>query len=340
MGIAIARMWAIVLVLLFAGTVGWAAPLTPGNILLSDLDSGRVIEYTPAGKEVQRVRSGTTGIRDIVVDSNGDVHVFNAPTLLTVTPSDGRTVTRKFLGWSVNYPSVTSRGGIGQTGNFVFVTDTDTGPSGSPGEASGLVRFDLVGGKHVRVADGQDYQDLTIGGDGLLYGLHDTGWYVDVFDPHSLQELRSIPLEFELRKFGIRSIAVDAKGTIYAAPWNRSDVYAVNQDGFRIDTLDTPGIAQYSDIDLDSSGRLLLGNWYGDVVLTDVSLKNFTSFKTNKNQYTLTKMIHVAFTSPLEVVPEPAGFAIVASVGLLIAGRVARPRRRIDGVLATVPSWL
>jgi hypothetical protein len=316
---------AFVLTSVFAQSVNiYAAPLTPGNVLVSDLDSGRVIEYTPSGAQVQLVNLGFADIRDVTVGTSGEVHIFNAPRLTTVTPADGAVVHRAFPGWSSTF-SRTNAGGIGTMGDFIFVTDTAPRSTIDPDNTSGLLRIDLRSGDVRRTAEGRDYIDLSIAGDGLLYGLREDGWFVDVFDPHSLGEIRSISLESNLRVAGIRSITVDANGTIYAAPWGRTEVYAVNQSGIRVDSLLTPGIAFYTDIDLDNSGRLLLGNWDGDVILTDVNLDSYSRFVTNDNPFVPTKMIHVAFTSLLVVVPEPASVGLLFSAGLLFAGRSRRP---------------
>jgi len=127
--------------------------LTPGNLLVAELDSGNLHEFTTSGTLVQTFNipnpnSSFTDLRDVVVNSSGDVFAFSGtfdPTLATLTPSTGLITRDSFDGWSTT--NNVSFGGIGALGRHVYVTDTSTSGSGSP---FGIVQFDTLGGNTVR----------------------------------------------------------------------------------------------------------------------------------------------------------------------------------------------
>jgi ligand-binding sensor domain-containing protein len=59
----------------------------------------------------------------------------------------------------------------------------------------------------------------------------------------------------------LRGLAVNFDGSIYAAGWNGT-IYALNNNGSILNSR-TNGINSLTDIDLDSSGRLVVGSRFG-----------------------------------------------------------------------------
>ena len=288
--------------------------LTPGNILVAELDSGNLREFTTSGTLVQTfnipdVRSSFVDLRDIVVGTAGDVFAFSGtfdPTLATLTPSTGEITRDQFAGWStVNNVSF---GGIGTVGRHVYVTDTRTSGDGSP---NGVVRFDTLGGSTIRFGS-DDYIDLTIGGNGKLYALQN-GATVDVYDLSNNQQLDSLSLGFS----DIRGIAVDGGGNIYAASFG-STVSSHDPSGALIDSFTFNGDGLFdsnlADIDINDNGDLLVSSRFGGVLLGDTSLDSFTSFTSGSNP------LHATFVTPLTV-PEPSSLLVLLMSGGLFLCR-------------------
>jgi hypothetical protein len=118
--------------------VAFAGLLTPGNVLVSDLNSGTLSEYTSSGTFVQSFtfpdfEGGFHDLRDIVVDPNGDVQAYNGtftPRLSTLDPATATFTDQSFAGFStVNNISF---GGIGAVDSLVFVTDMSTASASTP----------------------------------------------------------------------------------------------------------------------------------------------------------------------------------------------------------------
>jgi len=112
-----------------------------------------------------------------------------------------------------------------------------------------------------------------MGLDGLLYaqypGTSPGGYQLDVFDPTSLNLLRTINLGQDLR-----SIAVDENGSIFATDINDPNIYQFDTNGVLQKTVDT-GVRRLSEIVISSSDQLLAASG-GTLVLTDTSLSSFT----------------------------------------------------------------
>ncbi len=320
--------------LLLAGLVSFglvstaqAAMLTPGNVLVSDLNARTITEYTMTGVFVQSFLMPNNGsserLRDIVVDDNGDIHAYNgtfSPTLDSLDPSTSVVTSQTLAGWST--VNNISYGGIAVLGDTVFATDMATA---SGGAAEGIVRFSTSGGTAVRFATSEEYQDLTIGIDGLLYGLRGNNDFVDVFDPSTGALIRTINLDTTLSSADVRGIAVDANGALFAAAWSGS-LYSADSDGNLLTSLST-GFSNLTDIDIDNSGNLLAGSRFGGVIFSDVNLLTSSSFTLPSSP-----TIHVAFTTPLQVqsaaVPEPSTFALLSIGGLALVGYGVRRKRQ------------
>ena len=183
-----------------------AAPLNQNNILVvagapfSDVappaQQNFVAEFTPGGALVQtfqftygnRAYAPGESLRDVAVDQYGSIFAFNGtanPYLTRYSPATGVFFHKPFLGWSL-LPDWTA-GGIATYQNFVFVGDQST----AYGMANGLIRFDSTDGSFQRFAEGTDYTDVVIGGDGRLYAFSGR---IDIFDPVSMQKEGSVTL--------------------------------------------------------------------------------------------------------------------------------------------------
>jgi hypothetical protein len=282
-------------------------------LLVSNLGAGTLGEYTPAGTFVRSFtfpdfEGGFHDLRDIQVSSDGNVQAYNGtftPQMSTLVPTSGTITSQPFAGWSTI--NNISYGGIGVFGTGAFVTDMATAGAGAP---QGIVRFGIGGGTPVRFATAAQYHDLTVGGDGLLYALNGAST-IDVFNPTSMAFVRTINFDATLSTADVRGIAVASTGGIYAAAWN-GQIYSVSSTGAFVNSR-VSGFSNLTDIDLDNSGRLLVGSRFGDVILTDITLASQTSFTLAGGP-----TVHVAFTSPLTV-PEPGSLALcgVGALGLL-----------------------
>jgi WD40 repeat protein len=310
-----------VIAMLAWGVCARAGPLAEGDLLVSDLDTNVLTEYTTAGVAVQSFTfpdftGGHRELRDVYRSPDGNVQAYNGtftPQLSTLVPATGVITSRPYAGWST--VSNTTYGGIGAVGDGVFVTDMDT--SGAP--EKGVVRFSTSGGSTIRFGSNQGYSDLTIGGDGLVYALYtDIGAKLDVYNPSNNAFVRTITLDGTIANADVRGVAVASNGTIYAAGLN-GFVYSANASGAMLNSRDM-GVTQLTDIDLNDAGVLAVGTAGGHVLLTTTALTGQSSFTAGSNIATL----HVAFTTPLTV-PEPA--TGLSAALLVCAGAMRRPRR-------------
>ena len=281
------RSWlvasAVAAVFLVAGRPATAGPFGAGDILVvtQDYEPGsypsKVIEMTRDGGIVQTIpipRPGDDEARDLVVDRQKSLQVFNGtfdPYLSTYDPAGGWTH-HTYPGWSIINNG--TYGGIATFEDYVFVTDQRTfGPGDEP---SGIVRFSLRDYSAARFADGGDYIDLTLGLDGLLYALYPSGspggTSVDVFDPASLALLRTVSLPFGLSP---RGLAVDAAGRIFTAGFDQ--IRRFSRTGTLERSVTTSALVgsfhDLGDIDIDASGRLVMGGWCGEILVSNSDLE-------------------------------------------------------------------
>jgi hypothetical protein len=261
--------------------------LTPSNLLIST--NKTVSEYTPAGTLVRSsaVPDGANPsnpaseqVRDIIVDRNGDIQAYNGtfdPYLSTYDPNTDTWSHHTFLGWST--VNNISYGGIASYQNFVFASDMRTFGT-TADEARGIVRFDITDYSAQRFAElgtvnDSNFIDLTIGLDGLLYALEDNG-KLSVFNPLTLDLLRSLNLTTPNFQNDFRAIAINATGEIFASNWN-GRIYHYSNSGVLLEDVDSTG-NNLIDIDVSATGQLVVGDRFGKVILTDESLDNVTSF--------------------------------------------------------------
>ena len=228
-------------------------------------------EYTTDGTFVSSVtippNATNEAARDIYVLADGRLAVFNGTFDPELAVFNGfQWETHQSSGWStVNNGSY---GGITSIGDEVFVTDSFTY---NGGEAKGVVVFDSITGTSDRYLSGNEYIDITLGGDGLLYALRNTYGDLDVIDPSTLSIIRSIDLGHTSSS---RSVVANQNGEIYMVSWS-GYVAQYTADGVINNTLTIGG--NLSDIDISSIGQLLVGDRSGAVYLIDGDLSSYSS---------------------------------------------------------------
>ena len=291
-----------------------AGAFTPGNVIVTS--GGQLIEYTPSGTVVQTITiptgggDGGAGARDLMVDKNGNVQIYNGTfsPLLTQYNSVANTFSHQAGVFST--VNNLTYGGLYAWGDYVFVTDMNT--NGSAG--AGLVRYNLTGGTPVVFGSGLDYIDVTVGRDGTLYGLRNTGingggFDVDKFNPTTGQSLGSVLVGNEFR-----AMAVDANGDFYTVDLFNGIIH-YNSSGQVVKTLaDTVG--GLGDIDLDANGNLVMASHSGAVVFTTTALTGETGF----NHRNITAYNFVTWADPSLAVPEPSSAAVML-IGACAIGR-------------------
>ena len=283
-GVVGGRRWisAVVAVALFvAGLMvtgtGPAEAAEGGSILVSIDD--RILEYTPSGVLLRQLpvpyptgaRPGTEWARDLVLDESALLHVYNGtfdPFLSSYDFSTDQWRHDTHEGFStVNNGSY---GGIATFGRSVFLSDMRTFGDVAD-QLSGIVMFDTLDGSSLRFSDGIEYIDLTAGLDGLLYGLDYDERTVNVFDPASRALVRTLTLARD-----VRGLAVDASGQLFGASLD-DNLYRFSASGSLVTTRPS-GTYDLLDVDVSSTGQLIAGARFGEVILSDTSLSSLTLF--------------------------------------------------------------
>ncbi len=252
--------------------------LTPGSLLIVDRNASTLSEYSPSGELLQQYRiaspAGETApaLRDAVVDATGRVLLYNgtfAPALTVLNPATGVQSHHGASGWST--VDNTHYGGLDVSGNFVFATDMLTGADAA--NQIGLIRFDTSTFAPTRFAATQQYTDVTVGLDGLVYALSLSG-AIDVFNANTLAPVRTIT---SATTPSLSAIAVGSDGTIYGVANFGSLIVALDGSG---SVLASKGgfFASLASLDLRADGKIVAGTGSGDVILTDTSLSTVTSF--------------------------------------------------------------
>jgi hypothetical protein len=246
--------------------------------------SSVVREFTAAGKILRTIPfnydggnySGPEYLRDIVVDQNGAIDAYNGTfnPILTRYLGASDTFTHTHLAGWTNDNNVTY-GGIASYRDFIYVT--------AMGASKGIIRFDTSTNASARVGDSIDFMDVNIGLDGKLYGLYskfgafNNATHINVYDPVTLALLNIVPIPSDVIVYDDpRSVAVDQLGRIFLSGWHGS-IRRLDSSG-TVQASGATGLSMLIDMDIDETGRLILGQVDGRVIVGDVSLENFSSF--------------------------------------------------------------
>jgi hypothetical protein len=266
--------------------------LTPGNVLFTR--DNRILEYIPSGTLVQSINVSYGGgtypateyARDVIVTPTGNIAVYNgtfAPFMSMYDPLTNTWKHTTYPGWSTANNG--SYGGISAFDNFVYVTDMVTAGLGQP---SGIVRFNTSNNSAQRFAENYEFIDLTIGLDNLLYGLGSNEHSVLVYNPVTLDLVRTFNIARDCR-----GIAVNSNSIIFGASWD-GNIYRFSSGGTLLGSRQTD--FSLSDIDVSIKGQLGVVTRGDGAFITDEALKSV-------DWITRSDVHFVAFTTP---VPEPA----------------------------------
>jgi hypothetical protein len=208
---------------------------------------------------------GNDTARDLVLLLDGRIAVYNGTFDPELSIYDGSSWT------SLTHPAWstinnTTYGGLAALGSFVFAANMRTANQ----EANGLIRFDLELSTSATAAEGADIIDVAIGLDDRLYALEYNEESVHVFDPLTLDPLRIVSLDAD-----VRAIAVDAGGRIFGAALNGT-LYRFDAEGAIEESI--AGFTErnyFADVDIDAGGRLLVSTALGEIAVTDVSFSSW-----------------------------------------------------------------
>ncbi|WP_447971239.1 PEP-CTERM sorting domain-containing protein [Nitrospira sp. M1] len=301
------------------GTTALALPLTNSNVLVTSPRFNTITEYNKTGSVIQshtvpypgNIR-GANNVRDSVVMPNGKVAIYNGtfdPYFTQWSPHSDTYTHRTFSGWSTINGS--GLGGIAVIGNLVFTTDMRTFGDGGPDLASGIIRFNLTTNSAARFAEPASFIDLTIGFDGLLYGLTLGNSDVLVYDPNTLALLRSFTLQPP-----VSGIAVNSSGLVFGSSYD-GNIYKFANNGSIVSSLPT-GHFGLLDIDLNGIGEIVVSGPSsqsvidGKIIFTD---QNFSSLSSFDVYFSIDP--YVSFTTSIPAsntpVPEPNTLMLLAS---------------------------
>ncbi len=266
-------------------------------------------EFALDGTLLRNLGSFPEGTRDYTPDAAGRIHTYTGTFNPSMMSQNGASWTSQtLLGWST--VNNLSYGGIVSLGSSVFVTDMWTAYDGTP---QGIVRFSTTGGAPIRFA--QSVEPIDIATDGTyLYVIHGNYWTgMSVYDPSTMQFVRSIPLS----GYDVRSSAVKKNGELFTVDWD-GNVSHLSPTGQLLDTLHIP--ARFSDINLDEeTGNIILGAAYGQgIFITNEDLDSYRKFSAmNSSVSFLTEFASFQ-------VPEPS-FMALAGLGAVLV--IVRKRR-------------
>jgi hypothetical protein len=287
----------------FTATLKKLKPFTPGNILVTSgiIFSGKYLaEYTPGGTLVQDIivpfptaNNGNISYYagDLVVDKNGEVEIYNgsdAASYLTGYNFQQQAWRHHtYPGWNP-WVSYHTSDGIATFGNYVYVTDATTNDFGQPTQTQGIIRIDLSDYSSQRYAGELRFCHLTVGLDGLLYGIvgGTTGNQLNAYNPTTMQLVKTVYLtDFQNSPQNVHQIAVNRTGEIFATAFA---VHHFDASGKMVKSLQLPG--NLTDIEISNDNRIAAATG-GTVTLLDESLNIIGSFNAPNGAG------HLAFTN-------------------------------------------
>jgi len=233
-------------------------------------------------------------LRDIVVDQDGVVDAFNGTfsPILTRFSADTDQFTYRGLLPDWGILAGPEFGKITAIKNFVFVTDThhDFYPNGT-----GVIRYDTATGSSIRFVVGYDALDASVGHNGKLYVLvPGPPFHVRVYDPETLTFERDVTLPDGVFPL---ALAIDQAGRLFGAD-SDGVLYRLNSDG-QIELQQHTGLTGLYDIAVNSSGRIIIGQSDGHVVVTDSSFGSYTSFSVENDPNASFWALFVSFAEPI-----------------------------------------
>jgi hypothetical protein len=255
-----------------------SAAASPENVWVST--DNTIAEYTPSGTLITSSIAvpnggGDTPARDLIVGTNGVLHIYNGtfdPHLSTYFPITTTWTHQTHPGW--NTVNNITYGGIARYQDYIFVSDMIVAGDGITD--TGIIRFDTVSDTSQRFADTLEFIDLTLGMDRLLYALRNDESTVNVYNPSTMSSVRTISLASE-----VRGIAVNEEGHIFGASWD-DNIYHFDANGIQLNSK-ASGTTDLADIDITCDGQLVVGSRFGQVVVSDEALSSVTSFSAGSN---------------------------------------------------------
>ena len=222
------------------------------------------------------------GARDLIVDEQGNFHVYNGTFTVSLLSSDatGESITQNVIPGLSTAGNVTF-GGIARQGNVVFLSDQGTLQNGEP---QGIVRVNLEDQSFDRIATDLDVRigggprDINISLDGTLLAVTGISDSIFRYDSQSGELLNVIdPIE---RITDIRGVAGAADGTVFVTTFG-GEIFQLDNDGNMLGSLEVNGRpnpfgpafnSRLHDIDIAPDGQIAIGTIDGDIILTTTAL--------------------------------------------------------------------
>ncbi|HEY6187686.1 MAG TPA: carboxypeptidase regulatory-like domain-containing protein [Pyrinomonadaceae bacterium] len=293
----------------FAAALKKLKPFTSGNLLIT---AGKYLgEYTPGGTLVQEVivpfptaNNNNVGYfpGDLIVDKNGEVEIYNSANATSYLTgynfTQGAWQHHTYPGWNP-WAIYNTFEGIASFGNYIYVTDKTINDFGQPVQTQGIIRIDINDYSSQRFADDQTFCHLTLGQDGLLYGIvgATSGNQINAYNPTTMQLVKTIRLsDFQTFPINVNKIAVNGTGEIFAAAFS---IHHFDNAGKMVKSLQLPG--NPTDIEISNTGQIAAATG-GNVTLLDEALNIKSSFTAP------TGAGHLAFTNNVVAPPSMLQF--------------------------------
>ena len=254
------------------------------------------------------------GARDLVVDEQGNFHVYNGTFTVSLLSSDatGESITQNVIP-GLTTVNNTNFGGIARQGDVVFLTDQFTLQGGEP---LGIVRVDLEDQSFDRIATDLDPRlaggpiDINIGLDGTLLAVIERSDNIYRYDAQSGELLNTIEPFYPIGD--IRGVAGAADGTVYVVTF-QGDVLQYDNNGNVLRSLEVNGRtnstgsifnSRLHDIDIAPDGQIAIGTTDGSIVLTTTALESAEVISiSDQIPFASSANIFVAFATDFSVGP-------------------------------------